>query len=1099
MPNRHQTESVHRLMIQTVWPFVLIIVVLLGSMVFSLEIMASLRAFVGGESIWSKAQKQAHIALEAYIHSHAETDYQDFLQAIVVPMGDHKARLALDQAEPDVNAAFQGFVEGGNRPEDIPGMIRLYRHFGKTFLLEETIRFWAEGDVHIVRLNTLGQRLYQKITVGDWNRADMLEAIGELNSINQEVAPFEDAFSTSITVVSHRIEQLIMALLLGLTTVLTTLGLYLSHRLASQRQTALQAERREADKNLAFLRNAGDGIHIVDANGNIMEVSDSFCTMLGYERDEVIGMNLAQVEALHNPDEIASAMRDLIERNTRFQVDTVHRRKDGRLLDIELSVMPMILDGQVFLFASSRDITARKQAETALAESRNLLQVVIDHVPVRIFWKDRELRYLGCNPAFARDAGKSHPGELIGQDDYQMAWSTEAELYRGDDRQVIEEDRAKLDYVEPQTTPEGSRWVRTWKVPLRTVNNEVFGILGIYEDITKTKRLNEELAQYRTHLEELVEARTRELQQAHQHIADTQYAMDKVGIGITWVDFDTGRFIYSNPCASSFLGYTPEEMCQLTVSDIDPGFPAERYRESREQIKQQGHIKFETAQQAKDGHLIPVEVVIYYHPAATGSGAQHFIVFQSDISPRKEAERTLMEAKESAVTANLAKSIFLANMSHEIRTPMNGVIGMSEMLLNTRLADEQRKMVRIIRDSAQTQLGILNDILDFSKIEAGKFSFSIEPFALPELVEKTCAGYLGDAQRKGVTLRYNVESRIPPILAGDGLRVRQILSNFLSNAFKFSSGLDHPGEVEATARLVGEENSKVWVELAVRDNGIGMDAATLERVFHPFAQADASTTRQYGGTGLGLVISMRLAEAMGGEIRVDSTPGVGSTFTARLPFSPADPAEPVITLDTPAVADVAGSLPSREEALAQGWLILVAEDNDTNQEVIQQQLTMLGYPCDIAPDGQAAFSRWLTGEYGLILTDLHMPQMDGYQLAQTIRAEEAQRGHGHIPILALTANVLKGEAERCQAAGMDGYLAKPVPLSQLKEQLVRWLPAVTDSSPLGQTAEAPAIVEATEAVGKQPVFDLGTLTRMVGNKPAIHRRLLEKFQVTAQA
>ncbi|MCB1820373.1 MAG: hypothetical protein KDI73_02165, partial [Candidatus Competibacteraceae bacterium] len=196
----------------------LIIVVLLGSMVFSLEIMASLRAFVGGESIWSKAQKQAHIALEAYIHSHAETDYQDFLQAIVVPMGDHKARLALDQAEPDVNAAFQGFVEGGNRPEDIPGMIRLYRHFGKTFLLEETIRFWAEGDVHIVRLNTLGQRLYQKITVGDWNRADMLEAIGELNSINQEVAPFEDAFSTSITVVSHRIEQLIMALLLGLTT-----------------------------------------------------------------------------------------------------------------------------------------------------------------------------------------------------------------------------------------------------------------------------------------------------------------------------------------------------------------------------------------------------------------------------------------------------------------------------------------------------------------------------------------------------------------------------------------------------------------------------------------------------------------------------------------------------------------------------------------------------------------------------------------------------------------------------------------------------------------------------------------------------------------
>ncbi|MCP5124065.1 MAG: CHASE domain-containing protein [Gammaproteobacteria bacterium] len=608
-------------------------------------------------------------------------------------------------------------------------------------------------------------------------------------------------------------------------------------------------------------------------------------------------------------------------------------------------------------------------------------------------------------------------------------------------------------------------------------------------------------------VEKLVDERTADLNAArlkHQRLVDDigdeflvfSYALDGT---ITYVS-NSFEAIFGQP-KERILSRSWMEIIQWLPEDLEAAMQGLQDLLS-EKIE---HARIEMRFVHPDGqiHTIYTSSHIDKEPSENISSVEGVLL---DITERKRVEIALQAAMIAAKTANQAKSAFLANMSHEIRTPMNGVIGMMDVLLNTRLTDEQRKMARIIYDSAQAQLGILNDILDFSKIEAGKLDCSIEPFALPELVEKTCVGHLGDAQQKGVTLRYDVESQIPPVLEGDSLRVRQILSNFISNAIKFSSGLEHSGAVRVSARQAGKEGGRIWVELSVRDNGIGMDAATRERVFHPFVQADASTTRQYGGTGLGLVISTRLAEAMGGEIRVKSTPGVGSTFTARLPFSPADESKQVTTTDTEEVVDVASSpLPrcAEAEAIVQGRPILVVEDNEINQKVIRQQLAKLGYSCNIAPDGQAAFRQWRTGNYALVLSDLHMPRLDGYQLAEAIRREEVNRGGiSHTPILALTANVFQGEAERCQAAGMDGYLAKPVRLSQLREQLVHWLPVAADPTPAGARARVPACAKATVATadaGEPPVFDPGALTRIVGDKPAIHRRLLEKFQVTAQA
>lgn len=579
---------------------------------------------------------------------------------------------------------------------------------------------------------------------------------------------------------------------------------------------------------------------------------------------------------------------------------------------------------------------------------------------------------------------------------------------------------------------------------------------------------------------------------------------------------DQGRWIVFNPFAERLLGWRADEAIGRMMRYNDPPRPDDgpllatpgqilatvTLLESTlgRVVTPDWHAVLELAAlrqapgewrlQRKDGQAVPVWMALSAFRDERGRQAG-VIAVATDLSEIKQLERELRDSELRAREASQAKSAFLATMSHEIRTPMIGITGMVEVLSHTPLDTEQRHALNVIQASADALLRIIGDILDFSKIEAGRLELAPIAVDLRQLVQDIVAAFSGAASSKGLVLDARIDERIGAAYRADPLRLRQILANFLSNAIKFTD----EGRVDIVLEPIvrpgtGKEADADWLRFSVSDTGIGISAEQRARLFEPFSQAESDTSRRFGGTGLGLAICVRLAELMEGEIDMDSEPGRGTTIhlTARLPRAAADDVLPATAEATQPAPFALRRAPSVAEAEAAGTLVLLIDDHPTNRIVISRQLALAGFACEVAEDGREGFERWRSGRYGLVLSDVHMPGVDGYQLARMIREQEARQARARTPIVALTASALKGEAERCLAAGMDDCLVKPVPVPVLAERLLRWLPHARAAAIAGEVVPA-----GVPPLDVHHVLDEGSLVALTGGSATEARAVIDDF------
>jgi PAS domain S-box-containing protein len=737
---------------------------------------------------------------------------------------------------------------------------------------------------------------------------------------------------------------------------------------------------------------------------------------LGYDQAE-FPTNASASRALGHPDDLArvdtAVAACLAGETDEIRVENRIRHKDGsyRWLLTLGNVMRDASGKPVRLIGTVLDITDRKQAEEALRESEAKFREMADTVPGILFTTDlhdstdyvsqRFYEYTGLPPDTALGDGWQaaiHPEDL------------QANLERW---QALLAQGAPYDFqFRLRSADGGYRWFLSRSRPMHDDQGNIIRWIGSVHDVDDLVQLNGAL------------------RASEERFRGT---FENAAVGITHRHAQ-GQFLLVNKRFCHIVGYSHEELLGKTFDEITFAEDLSKERELVEALVQ-GKLpsySIEKRYVRKDGSLVWTEVTASMQRDAAGNPS-YVIALVQDISKRKLLEHELSVAKEFAESANRAKDEFLANVSHEIRTPFGAILGMTELVLDTALTDEQRQDLEIVRSESERLLGLVTDLLDFSKIESRKVELNLADFSLRAVVSDVSRIVLPQAQLKGLALTSHVDPIVPDMVVGDADKLRMVLLNLMNNAVKFTKVGDvslKVGVVETT-----DDMNTVKLRFAVSDTGIGVPDEKQSRIFRPFEQADNSTTRRYGGTGLGLTIANDLVALMGGTIGVESEPGSGSTFAFEIllgfPSGRSATHEPATAIPT----------------LAAPLRVLVAEDNEANAQYVEHLLTRRGHIVRVAANGREALAELELppiGEnetqlaaagpkphrFNLLLLDLHMPDVDGFEVVRTVRHWEQHQG-GHLPIIALTARSRVEDREQCLEAGIDVFLSKPVRMREL--------------------------------------------------------------------
>ncbi len=784
-------------------------------------------------------------------------------------------------------------------------------------------------------------------------------------------------------------------------------------RLFQEKERALQ-EAKENELRLQRIAKATtDALWDWDIVADTMWWNDGLQTLFGYSANEVESGISWWYEHVHPEDRerVVAKVHALLDSSRQLWSDEYrYRRADGSYAYVFDRGYVLRDDAGTPLraFGGMVDMTVRRQAE----ERVRLYEEIVKNIQIGFYVyqledinDDRTLRLLAANPAATQFTGlplESILGKTLDENFPGLREKGLPQRYAEVVRSGQAIEVGDISYGDDRVL-QGAFSIKAFPLP-----NQCVGIA--FENITERKHAEDAL-------------------RVSEKFNASLIAQSPLGIMTYTPD---GQKVSVNRAWEHTWGLTWDQVKDYNLL-TDPQLVGTPMREALERLVQQGGetpaFELEYDATMLGGKNKRWASSKFYAVQDENGGITKLVCLNEDISTRKHMEIELRSAKEAAEAASRAKSEFLANMSHELRTPMNGVIGMTDLALDTTLTEEQREYLEMVKTSAASLLTILNDILDFSKIEAGKLTLDPIAFPLRDNVGEAVRTLALLAHQKGLELVWRVAPDAPHCVVGDAGRLRQVVVNLVGNAIKFT---EH-GEVAVEVEVEKWAEDVICLHFAVRDTGIGIPADKQQLIFAPFSQADGSMTRKYGGTGLGLTISSQLVTMMGGRLWVESAEGCGSTFHFTVQVGVQREAAGKATPVQPPAASF-----ERKGQLS----ILLAEDNVVNQKLAVRLLEKWGHQVVVVGNGKEALAVLEQQRFDVVLMDVQMPEMDGLEATATIRARE-QATNRRLPIIAMTAHAMKGDQERCLAAGMDGYLTKPLQTKELRAILESFLPKMS--------------------------------------------------------